>query len=61
MIGEGAAQIARLEPGRYFAEARAPADAPTTILRLALRGLSPPPSGPPPEVVAELLEKARRK
>jgi hypothetical protein len=61
MIGEGAAQIARLEPGRYFAEARAPADAPTTTLRLALRGLSPPPSGPPPEVVAELLEKARRK
>jgi hypothetical protein len=61
VIGEGAAQIARLEPGRYFAEARAPADAPATTLRLALRGLSPPLSGPPPEVVAELLEKARRK
>jgi hypothetical protein len=60
-IGEGAAQIARLEPGRYFAEARAPLDTPATTLRLALRGLAPPPSGPPPEVVAEFLEKAGRK
>jgi len=60
-LGEGAAQILRLEPGRYFVEARAPADAPATTLRLALRGLAPPPSGPPPEVVAEFLEKAGRK
>ncbi|WP_159729118.1 hypothetical protein [Methylosinus sp. Ce-a6] len=60
-LGEGAAQIRRLEPGRYFVEARAPADAPATTLRLALRGLAPPPSGPPLEVVAEFLEKAGRK
>ncbi|MBG0809063.1 hypothetical protein IY145_06705 [Methylosinus sp. H3A] len=60
-LGEGAAQILRLEPGRYFVEARAPADAPATTLRLALRGLAPPPSGPPPDVVAEFLEKAGRK
>ncbi|MBY6241763.1 hypothetical protein [Methylosinus sp. Sm6] len=60
-IGEGAAQITRLEPGRYFVEARAPVDAPATTLRLSLRGLAPPPSGPPPEVVAEFAEKGRRK
>ncbi|WP_371824240.1 hypothetical protein [Methylosinus sp. KRF6] len=60
-LREGAAQILRLEPGRYFVEARAPADAPATTLRLALRGLAPPPSGPPQEVAAEFLEKAGRK
>ncbi|WP_051079680.1 hypothetical protein [Methylosinus sp. LW4] len=60
-LGEGAAQILRLEPGRYFVEARAPTDAPATIVRLALRGLAPPPSGPPQEVAAEFLEKAGRK
>ncbi|OAI23561.1 hypothetical protein A1351_19265 [Methylosinus sp. R-45379] len=60
-LGEGAAQILRLEPGRYFVEARAPTDAPATTLRLALRGLAPPPSGPPQEVAAEFLEKAGRK
>ncbi len=60
-LGDGAAQILRLEPGRYFVEARAPADAPATIVRLALRGLAPPPSGPPPDVVAEFLEEGRTK
>jgi hypothetical protein len=61
LLGEGVEQTARLAPGRYFVEARAPIDAPLSVVRLAVLGLAPPPAGPPPEVVAEFLEKARKK
>ncbi|MBI3275686.1 MAG: hypothetical protein HYZ60_07045, partial [Methylocystis sp.] len=58
LLGEGLAQTARLSPGRYLVEARAPTDAPLSVVRLAIIGLSPPPAGPPSEVAAEFLEKA---
>jgi len=57
-LGEGLAQSKKLAPGRYLVEARVPPDAPMTVVRLALFGLSPPPAGPPDEVVAEYLDKA---
>jgi hypothetical protein len=57
-LGEGVAQSHRLPPGRYLAEARAPVDAPLSVARLSIMGLSPPPAEPPEEVVAEFLEKA---
>jgi hypothetical protein len=58
LLGEGLAQSIRLLPGRYIVEARAPNDAPLSVVRLAIVGLSPPPASPPADVVAELLEKA---
>lgn len=58
LFGEGLAQSLKLAPGRYVVEARAPNDAPLSVVRLAIVGLSPPPASPPAEVVAELLEKA---
>jgi hypothetical protein len=57
-LGEGVGQVVKLAPGRYFLEARAPADTSATTIRAAIVGLSPPPAAPPEEVVAELLEKA---
>jgi hypothetical protein len=57
-LGEGAAQLLRLKPGRYFIEARVPADARASVIRAAIVGLSPPSAAPPEEVVADLLEKA---
>ena len=55
-LGEGAAQLVTLRPGRYLIEARAPADGGVVIVRPALIGLVPPPSGPPPDVAAEYLQ-----
>jgi hypothetical protein len=57
-LGEGVAQSKKLAPGRYLVEARIPPDAPMTVVRLAIFGLSPPPATPPEEVVAEYLDKA---
>ncbi len=57
-LGEGVEQSRKLPAGRYFVEARVPADAPLSVVRLAVLGLSPPPAGPPDEVVAEFLDKA---
>jgi hypothetical protein len=57
-LGEGLEQSRKLPVGRYLVEARIPADAPLSVVRLAVLGLSPPPAGPPDEVVAEFLEKA---
>ena len=57
-LGEGVEQSLKLPAGRYLVEARIPADAPMSVVRLAVLGLSPPPAGPPDEVVAEFLEKA---
>ena len=60
-LGEGVAQTMKLSPGRYFLEARTPADAPATAIRVAIVGLSPPANAPPAEIVAELLDKAGMK
>ncbi|MDE2362971.1 MAG: DUF1311 domain-containing protein [Hyphomicrobiales bacterium] len=58
LVGEGLAQIVKLDPGRYFLEARIPVDAPATIVRPAVVGLSPPPAGPPQEEIAKYLAAA---
>jgi hypothetical protein len=58
LLGEGVELSRKLPAGRYFVEARVPADAPMSVVRLAILGLSPPPAGPPEEVVAEYLDKA---
>jgi hypothetical protein len=55
-LGDGVAQLHRLDPGRYFVEARIPATGRTTIVRPAVIGIKPPPSGPPPEVTLQYLE-----
>ncbi len=57
-LGEGVAQKEKLSPGRYYVEIRTPAASATTVVRLAIFGLSPPPAGPPEEVVADYLDKA---
>ncbi|MEF3365688.1 hypothetical protein V3H18_03980 [Methylocystis sp. 9N] len=57
-LGEGVAQTMKLQPGRYFIEARTPADSTATTIRAAIVGLSPPAAAPPADVVAELLDKA---
>ncbi|QGM98173.1 hypothetical protein [Methylocystis parvus] len=60
-LGEGLGQVMKLAPGRYFLEARVPADATATTIRAAIVGVSPPPASPPEEVVADLLDKAGMK
>lgn len=55
-IAEGVNQIVRLAAGRYVLEARAPVDAATMIVRPALVGVSPPPSGPPDAEAARFLD-----
>jgi hypothetical protein len=55
-LGDGVAQLHRLDPGRYFVEARIPASGRTTTIRPAVIGIKPPPSGPPPEVTLQYLE-----
>lgn len=60
-LGEGVGQVVRLAPGRYFLEARVPADSTAATIRAAIVGVSPPPARPPEEVVADLLEKAGMK
>jgi hypothetical protein len=56
VVGEGVAQMHRLEPGRYLLEVRAPTQGATLMVRPALVGLAPPPAGPPPDVAAKYLE-----
>jgi hypothetical protein len=57
-LGDGVAQLQRLEAGRYLLEARVPADGPTVIVRPALVGIAPRPTGPPPEIARQYLETA---
>ncbi len=57
-LGEGVEQSHKLAAGHYFVEARIPTDAPSSTVRLSIFGLSPPPAGPPEEIVAEYLDKA---
>lgn len=56
VLGDGVAQMRRLDPGRYLIEARAPAEGSPLIVRPALVGIAPPPAGPPPDVAAQYLE-----
>ena len=56
VLGEGAAMLRRLPAGRYLLEARLPANAPPAIIRPAVVGIAPRPSGPPPEVARTYLE-----
>ncbi len=56
VLGEGAAMLRRLEPGRYVIEATNPADAPTATLRPAVIGITPRGSGPPPDVAKKYLD-----
>jgi len=55
-LGEGVAQLRRLEAGRYIIEARAPADGPALVVRPAVIGLTPPSNGPPADVAQHYLE-----
>ncbi len=55
-LGEGVAQLRRVEPGRYLIEASAPADGPALIVRPAVVGLTQPANGPPPDVAQHYLE-----
>lgn len=57
-LGTGLSQLHRLDPGRYVVEATVPPDATTTLIRPAVVGIDPPPSGPPPEVVQDYLDRA---
>ena len=56
VLGDGAAMLRRLPAGRYLLEARLPANAPPAIIRPAVVGIAPRPSGPPPEVARTYLE-----
>ena len=55
-LAEGVAMLKALPPGRYFVEARAPADTALTA-RLSLFGLNPPPTAPPQEAIDALRAK----
>jgi hypothetical protein len=55
-LGEGVAQLRRLEAGRYIIEARAPADGQALVVRPAVIGLVAPSNGPPPDVAQHYLE-----
>ena len=56
VLGEGAAMLRHLPAGRYLLEARLPPDAPPAVIRPAVVGIAPRPSGPPPEVARTYLE-----
>lgn len=56
--GRGLAQLHRLPAGRYIIEASVPPDAGTTAIRPALLGLTPRPSGPPPEIARRYRDLA---
>ena len=56
IVGEGVAQLRPLPAGTYVLEAQVPPDAPPTVLRPALIGITPRGDGPPPDVVQSYLE-----
>ncbi len=60
-LGSGVAQLRALPAGHYAIEARVPPDAPTTVLRPAIIGITPRGDGPPPDVVQRYLELAGMK
>jgi hypothetical protein len=56
IIGEGVAQLRTLAAGDYLIEAQIPPDAPPSVLRPAVVGITPRGNGPPPDVAAHYLE-----
>ena len=56
LVGEGTAMLRHLAAGQYLLEARLPADAPAAVVRPAVAGIAPRPSGPPPDVAHSYLE-----
>jgi hypothetical protein len=54
--GEGVAQLRALPAGQYLIEAQVPPDAPASIIRPAVIGITPRGSGPPPDIVQHYLE-----
>ena len=61
VVGEGVAQLATVPAGSYVLAVQVPADAPTTVVRPALVGITPRGSGPPADVVRNYLELAGMK
>ena len=55
-LGEGEAFLRRVPAGRYLLEVSLPPDAPAAVVRAAVVGIGPRPSGPPPEIVQHYLE-----
>jgi hypothetical protein len=55
-LGTGVALLRRLPAGHYLIEARLPADAATATVQPAVVGITPRPSGPPPEVARKYFE-----
>ncbi len=61
VLGQGVNIIAKLEPGRYFLEARIPADSGAGVVRPSVVGIAPPPAAPPAEITDMYLEMAGMK
>ena len=61
VVGQGVAMLVPLAPGRYVLEALVPPGGTAAILRPAVVGIAPRPSGPPPDVVRDYLELAGMK
>uniref|UniRef100_UPI00190F1AF4 hypothetical protein n=1 Tax=Roseomonas sp. 18066 TaxID=2681412 RepID=UPI00190F1AF4 len=60
-IGDGVLQLVDLQPGTYLMQARLPADAPPALLRPAILGLAPRPSGPPEDILRAYQALAAQK
>lgn len=58
ILGEGVSQLRTVPAGAYVIEAKVPPDAPATILRPAVVGITPRGSGPPQDVIITYLELA---
>jgi hypothetical protein len=56
VVGDGVAQLRALPAGHYVLEASVPPDAPATVVRPALIGITPRGNGPPQDVVQHYLE-----
>ena len=61
VLGQGVNIIAKLDPGRYFLEARVPAEGGAGVVRPSVVGIAPPPAEPPAEVTDKYLEIAGMK
>ena len=61
VVGQGVAQLVTLKPGQYVLEAQVPQDAPTTVLRPALVGITTRGTSPPADIVRNYLELAGMK
>jgi hypothetical protein len=53
LLGDGVAQLRALPAGRYILEARVPPDAPPSLVRPAVVGITPRDTGPPPDIAAQ--------